>query len=267
MDELVGRVRALWAEVAGAELPGAGVRVVCAPGSRICPPGWVGTVTVAGAGLVTVPTEALLGPVRAAVDRHGIDGFAADLAVADTLGPAKLAYADHTTFRPAAPAPTAGATGRAAGAAGPGAGMASAGVQAWLGPVEWVDSDDPGLRVLLTGVEPAEADEAGIGAHPGRVAVLRVAGSVVAAADHSPWPAGTAHVGVLTAATHRGRGLAGVVASAVTADALAAGLLPQWRARVPASRRVAARLGYRTLGRQFSVLPGQGVPAGRPAAP
>jgi len=40
-----------------------------------------------------------------------------------------------------------------------------------------------------------------------------------------------------------------------TADALAAGLLPQWRARVPASLRVAAKLGYRTLGRQFIVLP------------
>ena len=60
-------------------------------------------------------------------------------------------------------------------------------------------------------------------------------------------------LGVLTARDARGRGHATLVAAAATADALAAGLLPQWRARVPASQRVAAKLGYRTLGHQLSV--------------
>ncbi|PWS40209.1 GNAT family N-acetyltransferase, partial [Streptomyces sp. ZEA17I] len=41
--------------------------------------------------------------------------------------------------------------------------------------------------------------------------------------------------------------------SEATAHALAAGLLPQWRARPAASRRVAAALGYRELGAQLSV--------------
>ncbi|MYV58866.1 GNAT family N-acetyltransferase, partial [Streptomyces sp. SID4931] len=45
------------------------------------------------------------------------------------------------------------------------------------------------------------------------------------------------------------------VAHAATAHALAAGLLPQWRARPPASRRVARALGYREVGRQLSVRP------------
>ncbi|NEB68512.1 GNAT family N-acetyltransferase, partial [Streptomyces fulvissimus] len=49
------------------------------------------------------------------------------------------------------------------------------------------------------------------------------------------------------------RGLARQVASEATAHALAAGLLPQWRARPAASRRVAAALGYRELGAQLSV--------------
>jgi len=83
----------------------------------------------------------------------------------------------------------------------------------------------------------------------------QVVDRVVAAAGYHRWPAGTAHLGILTAPDVRGRGLATRAAAAATADALAAGLLPQWRARVPASLRVAAKLGYRTLGRQFSVLP------------
>ncbi|WP_317623424.1 hypothetical protein [Streptomyces noursei] len=37
------------------------------------------------------------------------------------------------------------------------------------------------------------------------------------------------------------------------AHALAAGLLPQWRARRPASRRVAASLGFEELGHQLSI--------------
>ena len=48
------------------------------------------------------------------------------------------------------------------------------------------------------------------------------------------------------------RGLARVTGSATTTHALAAGLLPQWRARVPASRRVAIALGFRELGVQLS---------------
>ncbi|MFF1837374.1 GNAT family N-acetyltransferase [Streptomyces sp. NPDC058231] len=45
----------------------------------------------------------------------------------------------------------------------------------------------------------------------------------------------------------RGRGLARITGSATVARALAAGLLPQWRARVPSSRRVALALGFREL--------------------
>ncbi|MFF4728857.1 GNAT family N-acetyltransferase [Streptomyces mirabilis] len=68
-----------------------------------------------------------------------------------------------------------------------------------------------------------------------------------------PGRVGTAHIGVLTAPGARGRGLARVTGSATVAHALAAGLLPQWRARPPASRRVAAVLGFEELGSQLSV--------------
>lgn len=78
-------------------------------------------------------------------------------------------------------------------------------------------------------------------------------GRVVAAAGYRAWPGRAAHVGVLTAPEARGRGLARVTGSAAVAHALAAGLLPQWRARLPASRRVAAALGFEELGFQLSI--------------
>ncbi|MFD3663840.1 hypothetical protein ACFWVF_25200 [Streptomyces sp. NPDC058659] len=43
------------------------------------------------------------------------------------------------------------------------------------------------------------------------------------------------------------------MASAAVAHAIAAGLLPQWRARPHSSRRVAAALGFEELGAQLSV--------------
>jgi RimJ/RimL family protein N-acetyltransferase len=57
---------------------------------------------------------------------------------------------------------------------------------------------------------------------------------------------------VLTAPAYRGRGLARIAASAAVADAFAAGLLPQWRARPAESRRVALALGFTELGAQLS---------------
>ncbi|MFD6391459.1 GNAT family N-acetyltransferase [Nocardia sp. NPDC055029] len=53
--------------------------------------------------------------------------------------------------------------------------------------------------------------------------------------------------------TRRGQGLARATASAAVAHASAAGLLPQWRARVPQSRAVARALGFRELGAQLCV--------------
>ena len=50
----------------------------------------------------------------------------------------------------------------------------------------------------------------------------------------------------------RGRGPATHLATAATADALTAGMLPQWCARVGPSQRIAA-LGYRVLGEQVSL--------------
>jgi len=66
------------------------------------------------------------------------------------------------------------------------------------------------------------------------------------------WPGDTAHISVPTAPAQRGRGLARAVAAAIN-HALQSGLLPQWRARPEASRRVARALGLDELGSQLSI--------------
>ncbi len=83
--------------------------------------------------------------------------------------------------------------------------------------------------------------------------VVRERGRALAAAGYLTWLGTTAHLCVLTAPAHRGRGLARVVAAAAARDALAAGLLPQWRAKPEPSRRVARALGFRELGSQLSI--------------
>jgi RimJ/RimL family protein N-acetyltransferase len=117
-------------------------------------------------------------------------------------------------------------------------------------PVEWAGAAE--LSELIGAVARDEADESGV-AGLRRAAVVREDGRIIAAAGWVPWPARTAHLCVLTAADARGCGLATQAAAAATADALAAGMLPQWRARTGASQRVAAKLGYRVLGEQLSL--------------
>jgi L-amino acid N-acyltransferase YncA len=86
------------------------------------------------------------------------------------------------------------------------------------------------------------------------VAVWRVAGRVVAASGYQVWHGQLAHLSVLVAPAHRGRGLGTAVAARAVHQAVDAGLLPQWRARCTllASRRIARSLGFVELGRQAS---------------
>ncbi|MBF9132087.1 GNAT family N-acetyltransferase [Plantactinospora sp. S1510] len=81
-----------------------------------------------------------------------------------------------------------------------------------------IPADHPDMRALLARVPAEDADESG-----------------------------------LTAPAERGRGLARAVATAAVTAALEADLLPQWRARPEASRRVARALGFSELGSQLSI--------------
>jgi GNAT acetyltransferase len=94
---------------------------------------------------------------------------------------------------------------------------------------------DERVHDLLARVTPEEAGECGLAGVTSAVHAVIRDGQVVAAAGYTTWPGRVAHLSVLTDPAHRGQGLAAPAGSAAAADALAAGLLAQWRARVPAS--------------------------------
>ncbi|MFI7448435.1 GNAT family N-acetyltransferase [Nonomuraea sp. NPDC049714] len=256
------RARRLWADLARVPVsfpePGQ-VRVVVSAGSWLCPAGWAGVVAICGAVLATVPDEASAVPLRAALTGPtdpgrsaraltgrtgrtgrrpspgalpGLADLLADLGrlpgalpVDDVLGPASLAYVDAGGF--------VAAQGSAA--------------------VERLQAGDAGVRALLDAADEAETGESGLREILSDAFVLREGQEVVAVAGYRPWLNTAAHVSVLTAAHRRGEGLAKAVASAAVADALERGLLPQWRARPEASRRVARALGFDEVGAQVSV--------------
>lgn len=236
------RARRLWADLARVPVsfpePGQ-VRVVVSAGSLLCPAGWAGVVAIRGAVLATVPDETAAAPLRAALtgltDRGPLPGALLGLAdlgrlpgvlpVDDVLGPASLAYVDEGGF-----------------VAAPGSAT-----------VERLPAGDAGVRALLDAADEAEAGESGLREILSDAFVLREGRKVVAVAGYRPWLDTAAHVSVLTAVHRRGEGLAKAVASAAVADALECGLLPQWRARPEASRRVARALGFDEVGAQVSV--------------
>ncbi|WP_406457123.1 GNAT family N-acetyltransferase [Streptomyces sp. NBC_00876] len=234
-DPLMARARLLWESLAGVPVSFAaagGPAVVTAPASALCPPGWVGIVLLGDAAVVTAPTDGVAGAIRRAL--AGVPApsltdpgaMARAWPVAEVLGPATLAYLSADDFHPSRPG----------------------GAEADRLPAGHGD-----LLRLLASVSEEDAGECGLDEITSPAFVVRDGAAVVAAAGYRDWPGDTAHLCVLTAPHVRGRGLARQVASAATAHALAAGCLPQWRARPAASRGVARALGFRELGTQLSV--------------
>ncbi|MFH8408587.1 GNAT family N-acetyltransferase [Streptomyces sp. NPDC018019] len=236
---LLERVRGLWETVSGVPVtfppPGSPAAIVTAPGSGLCPPAWVGIVSLGRSALVTAPDAAVARTLRQALSSVPDDALTCPdtvrsvLPVAEVLGPATLAYVTEGTFRPVPDE----------------------------GDVEHLSVDDPAVSAFLEAAGPTDAEESGLAEVTSPVFVLRTRSGppLLAAAGYRRWPCRTAHLCVLTAPERRGQGLARRVASAAVAHALTAGLLPQWRARPAASRRVARALGFREVGSQLSVRP------------
>ncbi|MFE6866623.1 GNAT family N-acetyltransferase [Kitasatospora sp. NPDC057692] len=150
------------------------------------------------------------------------------LPVGRVLAPAALAYVSAAGFRPAA----------------------------GQGPsVERLPAGHPELTGLERAAGAEDAAEAGLDEITSPAFAVRVDGRIAAAAGYRRGPARTAHLAVLTAPDRRGLGLARAVGAAAVRHALAQDLFPQWRARVPASRRVAAGLGFAELGFRLSAEP------------
>jgi GNAT superfamily N-acetyltransferase len=117
---------------------------------------------------------------------------------------------------------------------------------------------DPRIAALAAASNPLEWGEASVDEPCDyRVGVVEndAPAALAAIATVRVWADAIGHLSVFTAAPARRRGLASRVATAVTEQALANGVVPQWRSRVgnDASERVADRLGFAPLGRQLFV--------------
>ena len=229
---LTARSRAVWESLTGATAEfGPALRVAVSPDSRLCPPRWAGIVVIADAVIATAPTAATAHTVQQALGTlpvaqltdPGILG--ARLQLEEFLGPACLAYLDPAEFCP------------------------------HHGPVavEQVLPHGEDMRQLVAASDAEDAKESGIAEITSPAFVIRDHATIIAAAGYHDWPSEAAHLSVLTVAAARGRGLARAVASAAVAHAIQLGKLPQWRARLKASRRVARALGFRELGSQVSI--------------
>lgn len=235
---LLAQARDLWTDIASTDVafPSTGLTVVTSATSKMCSPGWLGLVILGEAALATAPDDENAEKARKLLADLSItqlcsgEGVAQALNPTAILGPAALAYLSADDFRPADSA--AGQT------------------------IEELPADHEDLRALERLCSRRDTNEAGIDEITSPVFVIREANesnAVIAASGHISWPRNTAHLSVLTAPSARGRGLARATASAAVAHALAAGMLPQWRARVPQSRSVARALGFSELGAQIRV--------------
>ena len=234
-DGASDQVRRLWRDLMlapnGFVRPG--VVVVAAPDHRAAPPGWVGIVDLAGSVVVAAPPE-LVATLRLRVSAvesvHSLTDGAAIHGVLRTvdeiLGPAVLFY---------------------------GNGMSVEQRHEVVGPLPL---GDVRVQAVLDDAAPDEVDESGmVDTTSGVWLTLDDDGMPAALSGWREWPHAIAHVSVLAAATHRGRGFAVASSATALAAASAAGLLPQWRAAADERcvMALAERLGLHRVGRQLSV--------------
>ncbi|MFJ6699395.1 GNAT family N-acetyltransferase [Streptomyces sp. NPDC091272] len=234
IDPLLKQAQGVWETLAALPVSfplAGGTHVVTSPASQLAPPSWAGIVVLGDSAIVTAPTDGAMQVLRRILTRvptgslTSPEAIQAVLPVSEVLGPAVLGYVSRADFR-LVPAD---------------------------GSVERIAPGHQDLMTFVKSVPPEDAGESGMDEITSAAFVVRHGADVVAAAGFRAWPAQVAHLCVLTAPGERGRGLARKVASAAVVQALAEGLLPQWRARPTASRKVARALGFRELGSQLSL--------------
>lgn len=208
------RVRSLWRELTTARSGFAGEDLVYAATNshRAAPDGWVAIVRL-GRGVVVAGPDAQLDridrntrqstPTQLVSAAH-IDEFVRPL---HTLGPARLYYGAPAGHTPA---------------------------RSTLGPLP---VDDDRVQSVLADATDAERGESGVAATTSGVFVaLADDATPAAAAGWTVWPHDVAHICVLTATAHRGTGAGLAAAHRALTEAVAAGLLPQWRSAKATTR-------------------------------
>ena len=119
--------------------------------------------------------------------------------------------------------------------------------------VETGTIQDPRLHELVASVPAEDAHEAGVLECTSPMFFVVAGTRVVSACGYRVWADRLAHLCVLTASDARNAGHARAVAAAAAQHGLDDGLIPQWRARRPASQAVAAALGFVPLGAQLAL--------------
>jgi GNAT superfamily N-acetyltransferase len=224
--------RRLWRTLAGDEQALQPATTTVVHGLRgIAPAGWTGVVRLGDAWLI----EAGDADAEAVDTLRGLDDpsdpaqVTRALSPARTLGPGELAYLP------------VGARAADLDHVGDVQEVAAARLRRWLDSLPADDVEESSV---------AEMDQ---------VLVLCRGEDVLGAAGHLVWPVEIGHVGVLVDPSARGAGVGTSLGAAATRRVLDRGLAPQWRAASSnaASRRIARRIGYREMGRQFSFQLGQ----------
>lgn len=228
--QLLSGARELWTQIAAAPIhfPDQGINLVVSPASGLCPAGWIGLVVLGDAAIGTAPDQARVEAMSARLAGNSParlyePAFAATaFGGTEMIGPVTLAYLATEGFRPC-PGPV----------------------------VEELPADHDDMRTLELLCSAEERAEVSIDQLTSPAFAIRDGREIIAAAGYVRWPRDTAHMAILTAPQARGRGLAKVAASSAIAHAFDRGVVPQWRARVPASLRVAAALGFTEVGVQI----------------
>jgi hypothetical protein len=129
-------------------------------------------------------------------------------------------------------------------------------------PPAVVSTDGAYVRPLEQLCPPDDVSEVGLASTEQSFVLLQEGATAsepplpLAGAGYDIWGGILAHLAILTAPDQRRKGFAQRVAAVAVEEAMAAGLVPQWRARADntASQRTARRAGFAFAGTQTSVI-------------
>lgn len=123
-----------------------------------------------------------------------------------------------------------------------------------------VTDDAQAVIDLEQACPPDDVTAVGLSAKAAPFVLIDEEDKPIAGAGFDIWGGIIAQLGVLTAHPVRGQGHGTLIAALATNAALDEGLIPQWRIQTdhPASAAMARTLGYRALGKQTTVLLGEG---------
>lgn len=110
-------------------------------------------------------------------------------------------------------------------------------------------------QLLCAACPPDDVNESGL-TEAGEVFTVLAGETPLAGSGYQEWQGLLAQLSVLVAPGMRRRGLGRIVAGIAAHEALATGLIPQWRAATgnQASQRLARKLGFECAGSQTTVL-------------